>query len=94
MIKKIKLLIGGTPNEETLNTLISIAEDEVKNYCNIDDVQPLENIIVQIVIWKYNRLGAEGITSESYNGASYAYDTDYPPSITVALNKNRRCKFI
>ena len=96
MITKIKTLLGLTDcsKDELILALKDIAESEVKAYCNIDDISGLESAIIQIVILKYNRLGTEGISSESYSGISANYCEDYPPGITRMLNQKRRLKVL
>lgn len=96
MLRKIKTLLGisDTKKDELLEILSETAADEVKAYCNISDVSALENIIIQLVIIKYNRLGAEGVSQENYSGASFSYESEYPPQILAVLNKNRRCRLI
>ena len=96
MLNKIKLLLGlaGNEKDDLLQLLSDMAVDEVKDYCNIDDISGLENTIIQMVIIKYNLIGHEGLASESYSGASYSYITDYPGNIVTALNKYRRLRVL
>lgn len=96
MLNKIKLLlhISDDEQDDVLDTLIEIAGDEAKAYCNVDSIDGIENIIIQMVIYKYNRLGTEGVISESYSGASYTYNDNYPAVIINALNKHRRLKIV
>lgn len=92
----IKLLLGFTSTDkDTLITLlISIAEDEVKAYCNIDSIPTaLTNTIAQIVVIKYNRIGAEGIASQNFSGASESFKDEYPAHIIAALNRYRVVSF-
>lgn len=96
MLQKIKTLLAISDNskDDLLEVLSEIATEEVKAYCNIEDVSKMESIIIQLVIIKYNRLGAEGLSTENYNGASFSYESEYPLQILAVLNKNRRCKFL
>lgn len=96
MLQKIKTLLAVSDNskDDLLEALLEIATEEVKAYCNIEDVSKMESIIIQLGIIKYNRLGAEGVSTENYNGASFSYESSYPPQILAVLNKNRRCKFL
>lgn len=96
MLQKIKSLLAISDNskDDLLEALSDIATEEVKAYCNIEDATPLESIIIQLAVIKYNRLGAEGVSSENYNGASFSYESEYPSQILAVLNKNRRCKFL
>lgn len=40
-----------------------------------------------MVVFRYNRLGTEGLNSESYSGASYNYSDGYPDDIMKALDR-------
>ena len=94
MLNKIKLLLGinGDEQNETIQLLIELVTDEAKAYCNVDTITGLESIIMQMVVFKYNLLGHEGLTSEAYGGVSYSYSANYPESILSALNAHRRLK--
>ena len=75
--------------------LLKMAEDEVREFCNYDggeDLSRLDNIIIQMALIKYNRLGTEGLSAEGYSGASYSYENDYPEPIIAALRRNRRLR--
>lgn len=95
MLKSIKLMLGiiEDDKDELINELIRVTEEEVKEYCNFTNDAQLEKLngaIKNMVILKYNRLGAEGLTAENYSGNSFSYMSDYPESIIAVLNRNRR----
>lgn len=92
MLEKIKILLGLQDNakDELLFVLTECVKDELKAYCRTDDIKGLESLVVDMVIYKYNRLGTEGLQSESYSGASYAYLNDYPETLKAAMNDARR----
>ena len=92
MIEKIKILLGLTGNEKDnlLRVLLETAIDEAKGYCGTDTIDGLESTIMQMTVIKYNLMGHEGLSSESYSGASYSYMSNYPQSIISALQKKRR----
>ena len=94
MLEDLKLLLGILNNDkdEVLEVLIRQATFEVKNYTNREDVATLKDIILQIAIIKYNRLGTEGLQSETYSGSSYTYIDTYPDSIIKTLKRMRRLK--
>lgn len=100
MLQKLKTLIfglnGGTTNDydELLNTLLEMATSEAVNYSGCNDAAKLENVIVQMAVFKYNQLGAEGLQSENYSGGSYAYLTDYPEQILKQLRQYKAARFI
>ena len=43
-----------------------------------------------MVVYNYNRIGTEGLNSESYSGTSYNYTTDYPEQILKMLKRYRK----
>ncbi len=92
MLDTIKILLGVCNNSEDLiiSTLIEITTQEIKSYCNVDTVQGLESLLIDMVVYKYNRLGTEGLTAENYGEVNYTYTSDYPDNIKRLLDKNRR----
>ncbi|CEN29347.1 phage head-tail connector protein [Lactococcus piscium] len=60
-----------------------------------DTNQPELNIqlgaaVIGLSVIVINRLGTEGISSESYSGVSTSYLDDVPARIAIILNANRR----
>lgn len=96
MLEDLKLLLGilNDQKDEVLELLIRQATFEVKSFTNRDDVANLKDLILQIAIIKYNRMGTEGLASESYSGSSYSYIDTYPDNIIKALKRMRRLKTI
>lgn len=93
MLEKIKLLLGITDasKDTLLETLLALATEEANEYMhNPSAMDKVEGIICQMVVYKYNRLGTEGATSEGYSGVSYSYTEDYPPHIYRELRKYRK----
>lgn len=92
MLNNIKLLIGLTDDskDKLLTLLISQAQDEARNYIHDSNLSGLDSIIQQMVIYKFNLLGSEGISGEDYSGVSFEYLTDYPTNILNGLKKHRR----
>jgi len=94
-LEKIKLLLGITSNakDNLLNLLISQTDDFVVDYTNqkVEDISP--NLIEEIVVYRFNILGSEGLNSESYSGMSFNYNQDLPSHIYKQLNKFRKVIF-
>ena len=91
MLNDIKLLLGLTDSSKDaiLTLLIKQATQEAKNITHNDVVDDLENAIIDMVIYNYNRLGTEGLDSESYSGVSFNYTADYPEFILRQLRPKR-----
>ena len=91
MLEDIKLLLGISDDskDSLLNLLLQQSIDYAKTYTHRQDVSVLISIIEQIVVYRYNRIGTEGLTSESYSGLSYHYTEDIPTELVKQLNKYR-----
>lgn len=92
MIDKVKLLLGLTDSskDKLIEVLIDGAvEDAVAITGNKYIQDELPNTIVKMVVYNYNRLGTEGLETESYSGVTYNYSNGYPQDILNTLNKKR-----
>ena len=93
ILERVKLLLNitDTSKDALLGELISDAEEFAKTYCNnADVVSSVGAAIVQMVIYAYNRIGSEGLTSENYSGVSFAYTEGYPDDILKQLRRFRK----
>jgi hypothetical protein len=92
---KIYLDISDTSRDELLASMIEDAQAYVVEFCGFSDTTEipatLDATIAKMVITDYNKRGAEGLNSESYAGASYNYESDYPISVKNALYRERLC---
>ena len=83
---------GDACSDALLDVLCADAESDFLSYCNIPDAA--QSIVAQLAVIRYNTLGAEGVSSQSFSGASTAYDINYPESVVHALNRFRCVRFI
>ena len=92
MLEKIKTLLGITGEEKNdlLTLLIDQATEEALLFTHNNQLDQLETAIIKMVIYNYNRLGTEGVDSESYSGVSFAYSADYPETILRLLKSKRK----
>ena len=92
MLEDIKLLLGitSTDKDKLIKLLINLATEDARTISRRQDVTELESIIIQMVVFNYNRLGTEGLDSESYSGVSYSYSADYPENILRSLRRFRK----
>lgn len=88
IIDNVKILLGLTGNDKDalLNILITQAEDDALAITRREDLTGMDSVIERMVVYLYNRLGTEGLNSESYSGASYNYKDGYPDDILKALD--------
>ena len=89
LIEQVKLLTNNT-NEQLISLLLEKAKAEICSYLNMEYSQTFDNITVDIAILKLNRLGAEGLSSQSYSGVSENYIEEYPPYIINQLNRYKK----
>ena len=82
-------------SEEVMDIVIESAKDYIYTYCNILEVpQSLNGTLLQMCREDLNRIGSEGLSSESAGGSSLSYNGDYSDTVYKALNKHRRIRFM
>lgn len=95
MIENIKLMLGDAASNFS-DALIALKHKqtqlEVETYCKRELDLELEMIAEEITVIKLNRLGTEGLSSQSYSGVSESYIDGYPESIMRILNAKRKIK--
>ena len=77
----MKVLLGTTnttDDEELLYEIVEITKSKILNYIN-KKVLPkeLEFVLVELAIQRFNKIGSEGIASESVDGKSISYEDDF-----------------
>lgn len=94
ILTSLLLRPGMEDKEVLLNDLIIDSMQEVKDYLNYDESEtlppPLKSTVQELVIIKVNRMGAEGLQSESYSGVSQNYIEGLPQDIKARIRKYRR----
>lgn len=95
-MEKLKLLIGikidDTSKDALLSILLEQATSELKQYCYRDQLtKEADNVIIDMAVVKYNLLGTEGLSSQSYSGMNEAY-ANYPPQLIKSMNRYRKVK--
>lgn len=91
---KTELGISGTGQDGLLSLLIENEKDNARNithnvYASDDDA-----MIQRMVVWRYNTLGTEGLSSENYSGVSYSYKGDYPDDIMQILRSYKKVRVV
>lgn len=95
MIEEVKLLLGDSASnysDAQIDLALKIALAEVEDYCNRSLDASLELMAERIAVIKLNRMGTEGLDSQSYSGTSEAYTDGYPADILAVLNRKRKLK--
>ena len=84
-----------TDDTETITALYEVAISEFKDYCNREDVPTtITSLIANMICVQYNRLGAQGLSSQGFSGVSESFIDGYPDNIRKQLNRYRKVKTI
>ena len=78
-ITQAKILLGIEDNlqDKLLTTIATLTTANFLAYAGVDDVpEGLEYIITEVIVKRFNRIGAEGMSSQSLEGASMRFDFD------------------
>ena len=78
LLNRIKTLLNVEGNENLIYEIVNITEAKILNY--IDDIEmpiELEFVLIELSVQRFNRIGSEGIASESIDGKSVSYDDDF-----------------
>lgn len=92
ILESLRLRIKNV-SDELITDFITDATSDVKTYTNRESEelpQECSTIIKDLVMIRANKLGSEGISSESFSGVSQTYESDLPPELKRRLNKYRR----
>jgi len=89
-IDTLKTLLGisGTSIDSQLTVLLDLAETEYLRRTH--QSEPDSDIVVEMALEKYNKLGNEGIISMNYSGISEAYNSDYSEAVTKLIKSKTR----
>ena len=87
-IEDVKILLDITDNDmdEKLSLIISNAEKQILAYLPEGTVtvpDPLQYIVTELAIVRFNRIGNEGMSSYSQEGESITYGDDIAPYLAA-----------
>ncbi|WP_411842120.1 phage head-tail connector protein [Salinicoccus sp. HZC-1] len=97
----VKTLIGltDTTQDKTLNLIIGMTERRLMSFLPVEvETLPVEmqDIVVEVTIMRYNRIGNEGMESESIEGRSMTFNDDdfraYRKQIEAYQPRNKKGK--
>ena len=78
LLNRIKTLLNVEGNENLIYEIVNITESKILNYINATEMPiELEFVLIELAIQRFNRIGSEGIASESIDGKSVSYDDDF-----------------
>ena len=79
---------------EIVESLYEDAIQDIQEFCNLKEVNiKHKSTIKDLIMFRYNTLGTEGIKSESYPSVSYTYERDIPARIKTKLRSFRRLSY-
>lgn len=96
-IEKIKILLNVSEQDELLLEIVSIVKEKILSYLNLEEMpKQLDWIVIELSVSRFNRIGSEGMSSESVDGVSNTYITDeliqYKPYLDDYLKANTQNK--
>ena len=78
LLNRVKILLGISENDELVHEIIELTKDKILSYIDKTELpHELEFVLVELAIKRYNRIGSEGIASESVDGKSVSYEDDF-----------------
>ena len=78
LLNRIKTLLQIQDNDELIHEIVEITKEKILNYINEKELpKELEFVLIELAIQRFNRIGSEGIASESIDGKSVSYDDDF-----------------
>ena len=78
LLNRVKILLGISENDELVHEIIELTKDKILNYINKTELPfELEFVLVELAIKRYNRIGSEGIASESVDGKNVSYEDNF-----------------
>ena len=78
LLNRIKTLLGIPDNDELIYEITELTKSKILNYINeIELPLELEFVLIELAIQRYNRIGSEGVASESIDGKTTSYEDDF-----------------
>ena len=97
MVNEVKIMLGDSAanySDDLMELTLKQSIVEVEAFCNRDLDAELELIAQRIAVIKLNRIGTEGLASQSYSGVSESYTDGYPADILAVLRRKRKVKVL
>lgn len=96
-LARVKTLTGVFEQDELLTEIIQIVEEKILLYLGLNEVpNALGWIVVELAVARFNRIGSEGMSSETVDGGTSSYITDelvqYKPYLDDYIKQNTKNK--
>ena len=96
LLNRIKTLLNIEGNENLIYEITELTKSKILNYINeVELPLELEFVLVELTIQRYNRIGSEGIASESVDGKSVSYEDvfeNYKPYLDDYISRSGKSK--
>lgn len=87
-LNRIRVVLGVYDQDELLSELINITQEKIISYLNVGEIpKSLSWILVELVVQRFNRIGSEGLTTESVDGKQNSYIEDELSPYKVYLDE-------
>ena len=96
LLNRIKTLLNIEGYENLIYEITELTKSKILNYINeVELPLELEFVLVELTVQRYNRIGSEGIASESVDGKSVSYEDifeNYKPYLDDYISRNGKSK--
>ena len=77
ILERIKTILQVNNQDELIENIFDLVNEKVVSYLKVGKVpKSLEWILIELSVQRFNRIGSEGISSESVEGGSTVYIED------------------
>ena len=77
ILTRIRNILQVNNQDELIENIFDLVNEKVVSYLKVEKVpRNLEWILVELAVQRFNRIGSEGISSESVEGGSTVYIED------------------
>ena len=85
------IALSGFNDTAKIDILVNITKKEIETYTKrIYDTLTMDSLLVEMVIYKVQKLGNEATKSLIYNDTTQSFLTDYPTPILRQLNELKK----
>lgn len=92
LVSEAKVLLNLDDSKHNfLSILASGVMNDFQVYCGRENIPAkAHNLLLNMLLIRYNKMGAEGLSGQSFSGISESYIDGYPSEITKQLNQYRK----
>lgn len=95
MLEKFLIFVEDEVDEKIANAYLNRATNTILKLTNrrLEDIdEGLEDVIVDLAVYRYQRRNSIAYNSESYSGASFNYNNDIPDFIMQEIKGYRKLR--